>query len=180
MSTCGASSIGVRAFVPLLLASAEGGHVVNTASMGGLIGGPVTDPYAATKHAVVGLSKGLRAELKMRGAKVGVTVVCPGRVSTRILDRLNHRPGVAPDVPLPAELQAIADSMRATGTTGATPTEAGRMIRDAIKLDRFWVFPGAEAHRPLLERDLAELLGAFPRVAPVVPVDPPAPAGGPL
>ena len=71
---------GVRTFVPLLLANADGGHVVNVASMDGITGSPFHGPYAASKHAVVGLSKGLRAELSSLGANVGVSVVCPGRV----------------------------------------------------------------------------------------------------
>lgn len=83
---------GVRTFVPILLRNAEGGHVVNTASLGGIVAGPLTGPYAATKHAIVGLSKSLRAELMMSGAQVGVSVVCPGKVRTSILNRVNQRP----------------------------------------------------------------------------------------
>jgi NADP-dependent 3-hydroxy acid dehydrogenase YdfG len=72
---------GVRTFVPILLANPAGGHVVNTASMGGLLGGPVSGPYVATKHAVVGLSKGLRAELTARTRTPGLPthMSCSGR-----------------------------------------------------------------------------------------------------
>lgn len=151
---------GVRAFTPLLLANPEGGHVVNTASMGGLIAGTVTGPYTATKHAVVGLSKGLRAELAMKGSNVGVTVVCPGKVATPILQHVGKRPGATADAQLPGEVQAIADAMR-SGSADVSAKDAGRMIRSAIKRNQFWVFPGAHAHRPLLQRETDDLLGAF-------------------
>jgi NAD(P)-dependent dehydrogenase (short-subunit alcohol dehydrogenase family) len=151
---------GLRTFVPLLLANADGGHVVNTASMGGLTAGPLAGPYAASKGAVVALSKGLAAELAMRDANVGVTVVCPGKVDTPILGRFNQRPGAASNAPLPADVQAVADLLTAPG--GLPPKAAGQMIRDAIISNRFWVFPGAEAHRPLLERESNELFAAFP------------------
>jgi NAD(P)-dependent dehydrogenase (short-subunit alcohol dehydrogenase family) len=84
---------GIQVFVPLLLANPGGGQVVNTASVGGLVGGAGTGPYAATKHGIVGLSKSLRAEFATQKAAIGVTIVCPGRVSTRIADRVNGRPG---------------------------------------------------------------------------------------
>ena len=77
-----------------------GGHVVNTASVGGLVAGPLAGPYAASKSAVVALSKGLIAKA-MRGANVGVTVVCPGKVDNPILGRVNQRPGAAPHARLP-------------------------------------------------------------------------------
>ena len=73
---------GVRAFVPKMLASGEPCHVVNTASMGGLLSAPFVGPYATAKHAVVGLSKSLRVELG--GTNVGVTLVCPGNVRTNV------------------------------------------------------------------------------------------------
>jgi NAD(P)-dependent dehydrogenase (short-subunit alcohol dehydrogenase family) len=151
---------GLRTFVPLLLANADGGHVVNTASMGGLISGPLAGPYAASKSAVVALSKGLAAELAMKEATVGVTVVCPGKVDTPILGRFNQRPGGPTDVSLPPEVQATAEVMAATG--GLPARAAGQMIRDAIIANRFWVFPGAERHRPLLEAEVGDLLAAFP------------------
>jgi len=155
------SSTAFGVFVPLLIANPDGGHIVNTASVGGLIAGPGTGPYAATKHAVVGLSRSLRAELAMQKAPVGVTIVCPGRVATPIVDRLNARPGADTGPTLPDELGAMAQAMRAAAG-GMTPTDAGRMIVDAVKANAAWVFPGADRHRPLVEQEFAQLLSAFP------------------
>jgi NAD(P)-dependent dehydrogenase (short-subunit alcohol dehydrogenase family) len=74
---------GLDAFLPKLLAQPEGGTIINTASMGGLVGLPFIAPYCASKFAVVGLSEALAAELGPRGIRV--VVVCPGMVQTGIL-----------------------------------------------------------------------------------------------
>src|ERR1700758_941343 len=80
---------GVRVFVPRMLASGAPCHVVNTASMGGLLSAPFVGPYAAAKHGVVGLSKSLRVELG--GTNVGVTLVCPGNVRTNVARTMRAR-----------------------------------------------------------------------------------------
>lgn len=84
---------GVRAFVPHLVAQGNG-HVVNTASIAGLstIPGGGNGAYSAAKHGVVGLSETLRLELSMVAPQVGVTVLCPGPVPTRIHDAERNRP----------------------------------------------------------------------------------------
>jgi NAD(P)-dependent dehydrogenase (short-subunit alcohol dehydrogenase family) len=155
---------GIRVFAPLLIANPAGGHVVNTASIGGLVAGAGTGPYAAAKHAVIGLSKSLRAELALRKARVGVTIVCPGKVATPITRRLNARPGATPGPVLPAELQAVSRAMQ-SADGGMSATDAGRMIVDAVKTNAQWVFPGAGRHRALVEREVAELMAAFPPTA---------------
>lgn len=82
---------GVHAFVPRMIEQGTGGHVVNTASMAGLVGLPLVAPYCATKFAVVGLSEALAAELGVHGIRV--TVVCPGAVRTNVLrDARLHLP----------------------------------------------------------------------------------------
>jgi NAD(P)-dependent dehydrogenase (short-subunit alcohol dehydrogenase family) len=73
---------GVRAFVPLILAAGDEGHVVNTSSMAAVLGLPGIGPYTVAKHGVLGLSDVLRAELEATGAPVGVSVVMPGMIRT--------------------------------------------------------------------------------------------------
>ena len=73
---------GVRAFVPLILASGDEGHVVNTASLAAVVAHARLGPYTVAKHGVLGLSDVLRAELEAIGAPVGVSVVMPGRIRT--------------------------------------------------------------------------------------------------
>jgi NAD(P)-dependent dehydrogenase (short-subunit alcohol dehydrogenase family) len=77
---------GVRAFAPIMLAQDAEGHIVNTASLSGLISFPRGGAYAATKHGVVTLSEALHHELAERGERVKVSVLCPGLVQTRIVD----------------------------------------------------------------------------------------------
>ena len=86
----------IRAFVPHML-SQEEGHVVNVSSAGGLMPAGVHGPYCTTKHGVVGLSKALRADLAIKGANIGVTLVCPGAVKTPITSQIQTTgPGGVP------------------------------------------------------------------------------------
>lgn len=147
---------GIRTFVPLLLENPDGGHIVNTASMAGLFAGPFMGSYSMTKHAVVGLSKGLRQELAIRsGGRVGVTVVCPGRVKTAILENLYCRPDppgrVAPDV------HAVLESVREQVTAGLTGDEAGEIVAASVDSKRFWAFPDGATLAPAVRHDFDEM-----------------------
>ncbi len=130
---------GIRSFVPLLLEEEEG-HVVNTASMAAVTTLPFTGIYHMTKHAVLALSECLYHELRARGARVGVSVVCPEMVATRIDAADRNRPGPLRGAagPTPeSELvgRAIADAVKA----GIPPeTIADRTLR-AIRENRFYV-----------------------------------------
>jgi NAD(P)-dependent dehydrogenase (short-subunit alcohol dehydrogenase family) len=83
---------GIRAFVPIMIAQEDECHVVNTASAAGLTVRPFLGMYAATKHAVVALSEALYHETKFTGAKIGVSVLCPAVVNTRIGESERNRP----------------------------------------------------------------------------------------
>lgn len=130
----------IRVFVPVLIGNPAGGHVVNTTSIGGMVAGAGTGPYAETKHAAVGLSKSLRAELAMKKANVGVTIVCPGRVDTAIVERLNARPNADSERTLPDELKAVAEAMRASDG-GMSASDDGRMVVEAVKRNSRGSFP---------------------------------------
>ena len=97
---------GVHAAYPIMLEQGHG-HIVNTASLAGLVPMPIGIPYTATKHAVVGLSLGLRAEAAGRGVKV--SVVCPSFVDTPLLHNIN--PGL-PETTLSGD--ATADISKAS------------------------------------------------------------------
>lgn len=83
---------GVSVFLPILKANAEGGHIVNTASMGGFATLPGMGAYTASKFAVVALSETLAQELEEEGSRVGVTVLCPGPVSSNLKSSQRNRP----------------------------------------------------------------------------------------
>ena len=87
----------VRAFVPRMLEQAEGGHIVNTASMSGLLPIPNLAAYSVAKSAVVALSEALQLDLDAEGASIGVSVLCPGFIATRITESERNRPAELTD-----------------------------------------------------------------------------------
>ena len=88
---------GIHTFLPILKRNREGGHIVNTASMAGLVAGPRLGAYAAAKYGVVGLTEVLAAELATDNSRVGVSVLCPGTVHTNIGHSSRNRPADLPD-----------------------------------------------------------------------------------
>ncbi|WTW92675.1 SDR family NAD(P)-dependent oxidoreductase [Streptomycetaceae bacterium NBC_01309] len=142
---------GVQAFVPLLLANPEGGHVVNVSSMGGMLVGPMISPYTASKAGVIALSKALRAELAMSGAEVGVTVVCPGNVATEIAEHL-----IMADE-LPPQGEPMIACLKKGNEHGIPALEAGGIILDAVRTGSFWALPNGAAQFPLVQKDHDEL-----------------------
>jgi NAD(P)-dependent dehydrogenase (short-subunit alcohol dehydrogenase family) len=133
---------GIRSFVPTLIEQGLG-HVVNTASMAAWRGAPALGPYCATKHAVLAISDSLRVELEEGGFGVGVSVVCPGVISTRISTsernwpaRLGAQPGFPDD-----ELSIRMRERLRVGTTtgGEPPSDVAEAVVEAIRLNRFVV-----------------------------------------
>lgn len=151
----------VRTFLPHLLEQPEG-HVVNVSSAGGLMASTVHGPYSTTKHALVGLSKALRADLALKQANVGVTLVCPGAVKTAITTQIeNTGPGGVPrgSIDLAPEVQATWDSIVSFTDAGIPSDDVGEMVVDAIRQNRFWLLPNGEVFFPAFERELDDLKG---------------------
>ena len=145
---------GVRSFVPRILAGGHGGHVVNVASMSGLLTSPGIGPYTAAKHAVVGLSKGLRAELANKD--VGVSVVCPGMVRTSIADHMREYA----EATGASERQLASIDRTAAGlqTMAIPPEDAAVLVLEAIRGNHFWVLPNGAEHLASVSADHDELL----------------------
>jgi NAD(P)-dependent dehydrogenase (short-subunit alcohol dehydrogenase family) len=151
---------GIRAFLPHIRAHAEGGHIVNTASMAGLVSGFGLSPYTASKFAVVAISEGLATELAPLG--IGVTVVCPGFVRTRIDESGRNRParyGTAdpPRGGLAAELARLVRS-------GIDPAMVAAQVLGAIRADELYVFTHPDM-RDELETRFAAILAAMDQAA---------------
>lgn len=125
---------GVRAFVPRLLAQGEG-HVVNTASVAGLLSPPGMGAYAASKHAVVALSEALQHDLRERGSRVGVSVLCPAYVPTRIADAAPP-PAASKS---PARLAQEARLRHAVAAGKLSADEVARAVVAAVKENRFYI-----------------------------------------
>jgi NAD(P)-dependent dehydrogenase (short-subunit alcohol dehydrogenase family) len=160
---------GLRVFVPILLAQEEG-HVLNTASMAALVSLPLASPYVVSKHAVLALSESLHHELAGRGPHVGVSVLCPEAVDTRIVDAERNRPaGLRPAEPRETpESKLVAEATR-KALAGATPPDviAERAFR-AIRERRFYVL-AEDAWMRTAETRMDDIrLGRSPTLAPPV------------
>jgi NAD(P)-dependent dehydrogenase (short-subunit alcohol dehydrogenase family) len=149
---------GIRAFVPHLVAQDEG-HVVNTASIAGFAYGPFMGPYNASKAAVVAISETLKAELALQGSKVGVSVLCPGWVNTRIHESDRNRPGGPESGGLLAEGREVMAQVLANGKQ---PDEVAHLVAAAVREGTTHIFTGDEwigLARGRMETVLAELPG---------------------
>lgn len=145
---------GIRSFVPRMLETGLDGHVVNTSSMAGLIAGREMTPwrlgaYAASKHGVVAITHTLYAELRTAGAPIGVSLVCPAAVNTRIWDTERLRPAsssdAAPGGGSSGQAERLREQLRAGVETGIAPEEVAGLVLEAVREDRFYVFtaPGS-------------------------------------
>jgi NAD(P)-dependent dehydrogenase (short-subunit alcohol dehydrogenase family) len=137
---------GVHAFLPMLLDQGEG-HVVNTASVAGLLAAPSTGPYTASKHAVVGISESLHHELALLGSQVRVSVLCPGPINTRIMDSSRNWPsrlGAPPDERLALGGEVIQEMLRQQIASGMKPAEVAGLVVDAVRSERFWILTHPE------------------------------------
>ncbi len=137
---------GIRTFVPLMLKQDTEGHVVNTASMAGLLSAPFMSIYDATKFAVVAISESLQLELAMQSAKVKVSVLCPGFVNTNIATSERNRPThLQVEMPQFSEAeQLFAATMFTRIASGMPPTEVAEKVFTAVQNEQFYIFPHPE------------------------------------
>ncbi|MCC6269158.1 MAG: SDR family NAD(P)-dependent oxidoreductase [Dehalococcoidia bacterium] len=137
---------GIRAFVPRMIANGEEGHIVNTASVAGLL--TAADPYSVSKHAVVCLTEGLYKNFKTLNLKLSASVLCPGWVNTNIADAGRNRPAelgeVTDPASLPAAVQAGLVAMRGMLQNGYQPSEIAQHVLDAIMTDTFFIIPAQD------------------------------------
>lgn len=132
---------GVKHFVPRMLAQGEPGHIVNTASVAGLLNPPNMGVYNVSKHAVVSLTETLCHDLRAVNSAIGVSCLCPAYVNTGIAQSFRHRPaGLATDAPPTASQRMMqAAIQKATESGKLSAAEVARITFDAIRDDRFYV-----------------------------------------
>jgi len=132
---------GIRHFVPVMIDQGVPAHIVNTSSIAGLVHG--MGIYGVTKHAVVALSESMFNELKAAGHSIGVSVLCPAWVRTRILESERNRPEAPrPDPgPIRAEAEVFRQVVGKLIEAGMDPADVGRLVADSIEKDRFYVLP---------------------------------------
>ena len=130
---------GLQVFIPHMLEHGEEGHIVNTASLAGLI--PGGGAYGVTKHGVLALSEGLYRDLKARDAQIGASVLCPGFVNTRIFSAERNRPEEFARV-LPVSDAGARAGIESVLQQGAKqPAEIAEIVFEAIQNDRFYILP---------------------------------------
>jgi NAD(P)-dependent dehydrogenase (short-subunit alcohol dehydrogenase family) len=155
---------GLRAFLPIMREQGTPGHVVNTASIGGLLtGAAVIGPYCATKAAVVSVSETLAQELAIDETPIGVSVLCPSSVDTRMMESDRNRPA-ALGVEQRTELAdawhgAIRDGL--TGPTGQSPEQVAQRVLQAIRNQEFWIITHDDL-LPTVRDRVTGMLAAFP------------------
>jgi NAD(P)-dependent dehydrogenase (short-subunit alcohol dehydrogenase family) len=156
---------GVEIFGPLIERHGQGGHIVNTASIAGMISGS-GNAYNVTKYGVVSLSEGLRVELAPRG--IGVSVLCPGFIRTNIVDSMRNLQDRYADAAaavgagggdLPLWLSGIRDRVAA----GIDPMYVGELVREGIEGDWPYIFTDAE-FEPYIDARFANIKAGFDRI----------------
>jgi NAD(P)-dependent dehydrogenase (short-subunit alcohol dehydrogenase family) len=160
---------GVRAFVPRMLAGGQHGHIVNTASIAGLTNSPFMSVYNVTKHGVVALSESMYKEFQATGARLGVSVVCPGLINTNIMSSSRNRPAQWADHGAPGEAARAFSAALASGLTGGyPPSEVAEQVLQGIRDDRFYIVPAqpdVKARAMVRAQDILELRNPTPRQA---------------
>ncbi len=150
---------GVRAFVPRMLEAGDEGHIVNTASIAGLVSG--ANPYNVSKHAVVCLTEGIYKDLRELGARLSASVVCPGLINTRILDaERNRTDGTQTDVAAERpELQQFAGGFEAALKGGYGPEVVAEQVVAGIREDRFYILPAQDELLAVVDDRFSGVLG---------------------
>jgi NAD(P)-dependent dehydrogenase (short-subunit alcohol dehydrogenase family) len=151
---------GVRVFTPILLRQDDEGHIVNTASVAGLIAPPGMGMYNVSKHAVVALSETLHHDLAARGAKVRCSVVCPAYFPSGIAESERSRPAALsePRAKSAEDLERDARMRRAVQSGRLSAADIASRVFEAVRDERFYVLthprilPAVEARmRDILE-----------------------------
>lgn len=143
---------GIHSFIPLMLGQAGGGHVVNTASMGGLVALPYLAPYAAAKTALIALSESLELELQAKGADIGVSVLCPGMVKTGLTQPGRDHSACIAFAPS-AHAQAFYQGTRkAAGLTVVSAEDVARKAIQGIRSGQFFILTHEGSLAPAQKR----------------------------
>ena len=143
---------GIRTFMPDMVASGESGHVVNTASIAGLVRG--NGIYGVSKHAVFALSASIYAQLAASDSNIGVSVLCPGWVNTNILDSGRNRPEDLPATTPSADPMALArqNMVQEAIKGGMPPSEVAEKVFNAICDEQFYIVTHDNFNEPIENR----------------------------
>ena len=154
---------GIRAFVPRMIEGGEDGHVVDTSSLAGMLTVAYSAPYVVSKFAALALTESLAHDLRAQGSSIGVSVLVPGLVDTKIASSERNRPDEPPSEAQAPDAHFVAQALRdLTATGGIHPDEVGEMVFDAVRSGRFYVTTMDSAIDLLRERGDAILERTLP------------------
>jgi NAD(P)-dependent dehydrogenase (short-subunit alcohol dehydrogenase family) len=143
---------GMRVFLPMLLEQGEG-HIVNTASVAGLFAAPFMGPYNASKFAVVAISETAHNELAMTGSAVGISVLCPSWVKTRIHESARNRPDdLRNDDDDGAAKSLVAEAIEGFIAGGLSPEAVADQVADAVAAKRFYILTHPDSKEMVRQR----------------------------
>jgi NAD(P)-dependent dehydrogenase (short-subunit alcohol dehydrogenase family) len=154
---------GIRAFVPRMIAQGTEGHVINTASVAGLFGAPFEAPYAISKFAAFAATESLAHDLQTIGSGIKASALCPGMITTNIVDSDRHRPerlatGMTDDQ------KSVGDYLEQAVADGMDPAEVARIVIDAIRADQFLILTHDSYPQQLVDRVQALVARRLPDV----------------
>jgi len=154
---------GIRAFVPRMLDGGDEGYVVNTSSVAGLITGAYSAPYITSKFAVLALTECLAHDLQAHGAPIGVSVLVPGVVDTKIAYSTRNRPDEPPSEAQAPDAHLVEQALRdLLAASGRPPDDVATLVFDAIRTERFYVTTSDATPGMLRERFDAVVAGELP------------------
>jgi len=150
---------GIQTFVTRIISHGEGGHIVNTSSISGIFVAGGTGIYTTSKFAVVGLSEALRLDLEKEN--IGVSVLCPGFVNSRIYDCGKTRPEQLSNSGYTVKQEVLDRLKNAHNEIGMDPLEIGRKVLSAIRMNKLYIITHPEFAHEIHRRSEA-ILAAVP------------------
>ncbi len=155
---------GVHSFLPIMSEQGRPAHIVNTASVAGLLSGVAfIGPYSATKVAVVSISETLSQEFALARLPIGVSVLCPSGTETNVMESERNRPATLGSETRTEVAESVRLSIREgfTGPEGQPPSRVARRVLEAVRAGEFWIVTHP-FERPLVQTRFEGIMASYP------------------
>jgi len=156
---------GIHVFVPIMLEQGTECHIVNTASVAGLFTAASSGVYATTKHSIIALSETLYREFEQRGSSIGISVLCPGLIKTRIMESGRNRPPELQNDTADEQRNLADPIIQSLGhittrmiSRGMSPQQVAELVLGAIREEKFYVLVNADPFKPLMQMRMDDIL----------------------
>ncbi len=155
---------GMVTWVPRMIKAGKGGHIMATSSMGGFFGSGGAGPYSAAKAAVNNLMEGYRDNLAKYDPPIGVSVLCPANINSRIYEAIKTRPAKYPNSGF-IETQETIDTLKNIHKDGMDPVELAQWVKKGIEANQFWILPYPES-KMMLENRFKQIVDSVREATP--------------